>query len=319
MHTDLYSGGDYAELVANRKGLESDLAIRFEIDQDRVFLSNGSIGALRLIITLIACERAQATKPPCCLIDLPNYFDTLRFIDCAGYERLGITRKNLGEFPTDGMLKGLGTVPDLMLLTTPNNPLGQPIPDECLCRLLEALPEGCVALVDRTCLNTEEEIPTSELLARFKGRDIVVLHSFSKSHGCSAIRAGYYVCASERLAHRLRRYDDPGQVSLLAMQELRKRLEDFALPKRKCADLKESMNLLRRHSPRIAGFDVTPSVSNFCLVTMSPRLAEVIRGDYRIPDASVFGIANHGMYRLALDEPGKIHRFLEDCSRSAAR
>jgi histidinol-phosphate/aromatic aminotransferase/cobyric acid decarboxylase-like protein len=315
MPTDLYSGGEYADLIAHRRRLEADLAQDLGAEPSRVFLSSGSLGALRSIIGLLAGPRSASPDRPRCVLDLPNYFDTLRFLACADYQVLGVPRVKLEAYPLDGMLEALQSRPNLLVLTTPNNPLGQSIPDASLCRLLDALPEGCVGLVDRTCLNVADEVSTRDLLQRYEGRDVVVLHSFSKSHGCSAVRIGYYVCTSTALADRLRRHDDPGQVSLLAMQELRERLRDEELPRRRKRDLQESLALLRGFSKERPWFQLEPSTSNFCMVTLPHSLTENLRRTYRFPDASAFGVDLDGMCRLPLDDPGKIRCFLEDCSR----
>ena len=58
--------------------------------------------------------------------------------------------------------------PDVVLLTTPNNPTGKPIKDEDIKKIIRATPNNTIILIDRSCLNVLPEISTKDLLKKFQ-------------------------------------------------------------------------------------------------------------------------------------------------------
>ena len=97
----------------------------------------------------------------------------------------------------------LRLLPTVIFLVTPNNPTGIPLPDEDICAVLDQLPAETWAVIDRTLVNTRLEIDTVELLRRYRGKNLVVLHSFSKYQGLSHLRVGVALHANPDLARRV--------------------------------------------------------------------------------------------------------------------
>lgn len=90
--------------------------------------------------------------------------------------------------------------PRIVFLVTPNNPTGLPISDNDLISVLDNLPEMTWALIDRTLVNTHPEISTHQLLHRYRLKNVVVLHSFSKYKGMSHHRIGIAFYSNKNFA-----------------------------------------------------------------------------------------------------------------------
>ncbi len=90
-----------------------------------------------------------------------------------------------------------------LILVSPNNPTGLPIPDDTIEDLLSKVPDDFIVALDRTCANTEPEIPTEKLIARFPKKRLVVFHSFSKYHSMSHIRIGFSVLSNKGFAEEV--------------------------------------------------------------------------------------------------------------------
>lgn len=80
----------------------------------------------------------------------------------------------------------------LVLVANPNNPTGTALRTAELTALADALPEGCLLVVDEAYREfvTDPDVP--DALALLGARpDVVVLRTFSKAHGLAALRVGY--------------------------------------------------------------------------------------------------------------------------------
>ena len=138
------------------------------------------------------------------LFTSPTYF---RNYNSASAKRLAIHLVPLREdfeFDVEKFVAEMKRLrPTVIFLVTPNNPTGLPVADEDIASVLDNLPEGTWAVMDRTLVNTRPEVSTRELLQRYGHKDLAILHSFSKYRGMSHHRVGFTLHSNQALARKV--------------------------------------------------------------------------------------------------------------------
>ncbi|MGD9724248.1 MAG: pyridoxal phosphate-dependent aminotransferase [Pirellulales bacterium] len=86
----------------------------------------------------------------------------------------------------------------LLYVCNPNNPTGTLTPDADLDWLVDHLPTGAVLLLDEAYTHISGARMRSDLVA--KGKDVVILRTFSKIYGMAGLRAGAAIGRPELLA-----------------------------------------------------------------------------------------------------------------------
>ncbi len=86
----------------------------------------------------------------------------------------------------------------LFYICNPNNPTGTTTPRADIEWLVANKPEGSVVLVDEAYLHFCEEPACTDLVA--KGKDVVILRTFSKLYGMAGLRAGAAIARPDLLA-----------------------------------------------------------------------------------------------------------------------
>jgi histidinol-phosphate aminotransferase len=150
----------------------------------------------------------------------------------------------------------------LVFIANPNNPTGTWNRRAELEALVEALPAGCLLVLDEAYFEYAEDpdYPNGIELVR-RGAPVLVTRTFSKVYGLGGIRAGYAVAAPEVLDAVLVIREAFGTNSL-AQAAAAAALGD-------APHVRRSVELNRKEKPRLAealvarGFTVLPSLTNF--------------------------------------------------------
>jgi histidinol-phosphate aminotransferase len=180
----------------------------------------------------------------------------------------------------------------LAVVCDPNNPTGAIVSRDEWSRFLDALPAGCVAVVDEAYgeyvdpavrVRREDDVDA--------GRPVLVLRTFSKIFGLAGLRLGYAV-ASEQLADFLHVVQEPFNVNRAALAAGRASLAVPGLVeerRRQAAEARELLTLLLSE----AGARPYPSHANFVLADVDAddgALAErLLRRGLLIRPGSEFG------------------------------
>jgi histidinol-phosphate aminotransferase len=105
----------------------------------------------------------------------------------------------------------------LAWICDPNNPTGLQLGDADWRRFLDALPEGCIAIVDEAYFDYIELAQRIDRLADLRqGRPVVILRTFSKIFGLAGLRLGYAL-VDRRLAGYLQSVQEPFNVNRAAL------------------------------------------------------------------------------------------------------
>ncbi len=161
--------------------LRSELAHRHGVAEGRLVVGDG-------VAQLISEAAAALLEPDDELITpWPSY----ALYPVVARHARGVAVPVAG-FSVDGILEAVNDRTRLVALCNPNDPTGELLGVEELARLLEALPERTVVLLDEALRDFADAEPldaTLALLERFPR--LLIFRTFSKAWGLAGLRCGY--------------------------------------------------------------------------------------------------------------------------------
>lgn len=226
------------------------LARRYEVKEENVVVTNGSITAFYLI--------AQAWRGAKSMIAVPSFSE---YEDACRLHEHEIsffsTSDDLSELCLDGQ--------DFCWICNPNNPDGRLIHRTELLRLISENPKT-IFVVDQAYISftTEDMLKPSDVKTL---KNLVIVQSISKAYNIPGLRTGYLVAAPE-LVEKIGGYIIPWSVNALAIEASKYILihpAQFTLPIRKWQ--RETAELIYQLN-KLDGLEVLPTATTFFLVRL---------------------------------------------------
>jgi threonine-phosphate decarboxylase len=160
----------------------------------------------------------------------------------------------------------------LLVLTQPNQPTGEALPEELLRRVVESR-EGPV-LVDESFI---EFTPVESIVGRTQlSPHLVVLRSLTPFYGLPGLRVGA-LAAGEEWMGRLRRRREPGQVSALAEAAAIAAIADDDFAGRSHEFIAAEREWMRAQLHQFPDVEISNSVANYFFTTVSGNAADAVQ------------------------------------------
>lgn len=182
-----------------------------------------------------------------------------------------------GVHDLEAMLAAITPRTKIVWVCNPNNPTGTIVSDAALTAFLDAVPAGCMVVLDEAYAEYVTDLSYSDgikLLERYP--NLVVLRTFSKIYGLAALRIGYGVGSPEviKLINQVR---EPFNTSRLAQAAALAALSDRAFIEN-CRKLNSlGIAMLQGEFKRL-GLHAFPAHGNFILVDVRRPGAEIFEG-----------------------------------------
>ncbi len=153
----------------------------------------------------------------------------------------------------------------MVFIANPNNPTGTLVRREAVAKFLDRIPRDVLVVLDEA-YDEYVDVPDKPDLRALvlEGRNVVILHTFSKAYGLAGLRVGYGIMRPE-IAALLNRVRSPFNVNLPAQAAAAAALEDTDHVARTVALNAEGRDYFYREFERM-GLDYVPSEGNFVLV-----------------------------------------------------
>ena len=212
----------------------------------------------------------------------------------------------------DALIAGINDNTRVIFLANPNNPTGAYVRRADFEKILAAVPERTVLVVDEAyheyAVGMAEDYPRSQDY-RDKHPLMITLRTFSKIHGLAGMRIGYGIC-HPRTANYIDRVRRPFNASNVAQAAALGALSDDAHVERSRTHNASALAELRAAVEGI-GVKAFPSLGNFVLVDVGRDAVEVYgellgRGVIVRP-MSAWGLAQHLRISVATgDETSRV-------------
>lgn len=200
------------------------------------------------------------------------------------------------DLDVEGILMAVNEQTRLVFITNPNNPTGTFIPKALTDALIYSLPPHVVVVYDEVYhhyVETNDYARAVDYVAA--GRNVIGLHSFSKSYGLAGIRLGY-AFASKEIAAYLNQIRRPFMINTLTMEAGLAALKDIEHIKKTCAANAIGKQFIYEQFADL-GIQYWPSEANFILFR-SPCDNDVfvdsmLENGVMIRPCELFGLPNH--------------------------
>lgn len=224
---DLKRGEYYPEILRATKTLKNIISLKYNIDASQVHPNFGSNGSIDTILTSLLSEQMiqvqlimnnkdfsadekifhidnilNQTKA---LAITPTYFRNYNSTRSKNIqlEKVAIEDNDF-NFDIDMIIDKIkNTTSKLIMLVTPNNPTGIALKKQDLYKMLDTIQNDQWCMIDRTLVDIDDNIDTKEILYKYKNKNIVVLHSFSKFNSLSHVRIGVALYSNSNFANNI--------------------------------------------------------------------------------------------------------------------
>lgn len=152
--------------------------------------------------------------------------------------------------------------PDIVFISSPNNPTGNSISDDDLTKVLDELTNSVVVLDEAYWLSDNNK-RAARLVNRYQ--NLIIIRTFSKLYALAGIRIGYALIGEKfkllsKMSNRYLGYNRISQRIALAALDSSEYYEDVA------SKMAQDRKLFYRELNQLAGFKVYKSDANFILV-----------------------------------------------------
>ncbi|MEP2988668.1 MAG: histidinol-phosphate transaminase [Parasphingorhabdus sp.] len=238
--------------------LRSAIGSTFDIDPDNIVCGNGSDELIQLLM--------RAYLSPGDEVVVSQYSFGMAYVHAIAQGATPVTAPEDDLKPdTDAMLAKVTDKTKMVVLASPNNPVGQYISRSELQRLRDGLPPHIILLCDSAYADYVENDDYEDGSALVSaGENTVMTRTFSKLYGLAALRIGW-MYAPSAIIDAVQRIRTPfnANAAALAAAEAAVLDQDYA---------KQMRNMNNRELERIAaattemGIEFIPSVANFYLL-----------------------------------------------------
>ncbi len=197
-HPDVVDAVVRAAAESNRypdpeaRALRRAIADHHETDPARIAVSNGSCEIL-LAASLALCEPGDEI-----LYAWPAFSMYPHLPALSGAREIQVPLAHGYMHDLDAMLEEVTAATQLLIVCNPNNPTGTHLPAERIGAFVESVPSRTTIIVDEAYVEyqtTDDPDATVDLLA--KHPNVVLLRTFSKTHGLAGMRVGYALCSPQ--------------------------------------------------------------------------------------------------------------------------
>lgn len=191
----------------------------------------------------------------------------------AGASVLKVPMTAAAGFDLTALEAAIAAGPRVVFLSSPWNPVGPALDRPALQRLIDAVPQGTLFVLDEAYFEFSDA-PDGIAMLRDSGIAHVVLRTFSKAYGLAGLRVGYAVCSDPELARVIAAAKTPFNVNGAAQRAAIAALADEAW-------MKASVAGIRAERDRVAaglaalGLHAAPSQTNFLFFDTGRDSAEV--------------------------------------------
>jgi len=206
---NLYPDNDASEL-------RQALAARHQLDEQQIFIADGSLGILDVIARTLLVPGTNCISSERSFISYPIVTRTI------GAQFVGVPMRN-DAYDLDAIAEAINEQTRAVILANPNNPTGTMFDAGAAEAFLQRVPESVLVVLD------EAYSDFAEYFARQRGitysrsfeyvragrHNVLVLRTFSKAHGLAGIRLGY-ACGDPELLRYFARVRNSFSISVVA-------------------------------------------------------------------------------------------------------
>lgn len=296
--------GQYPD--SSSRELRAALAEKLGVAPEHLIFGNGAAELIFLAV--------QAQKPKRAVLTAPSFAEYRQALEASGctYEQYRTAEEKNFSLQED-FLELLTEEVDMIFLCSPDNPTGQIIEKELLCRILKRCEEKKIRMVLDECFLDFLPDPGRQTLIKEteKSGSLMILRAFTKIFAIPGLRLGYGICSDRSFLEYMESSRQPWSVSCVAQaaglaalseEERTKKTREFVSEERRWMEKKLTE----------AGVKFFPSQANFILLKSRHDLFSRLKEQgFLIRDCSNYPGLGKGYYRIAVKQRADNKKLLE--------
>ncbi len=251
--------------------LRAAVAKYHKVSEKQIIFGNGSNEIIEFLCRSLLTEGAEVLSSECSFLVYPLITQI-----CGGRFRTA-PMKNF-SYNLDALAGLVNEKTRLIFIANPNNPTGTYVTEEQLDAFLSKVGEEVIVCIDEAYVDfvDAKNYPQGLNYVKKGVENVIVLRTFSKSHGLAGLRIGYGV-GPERLIQYLHRVRQPFNVNAVAQVAALAALGDKAFLKRTQKVVHDGRAYLYKEFNRL-GLKYVKSQANFILVDMGTDAKPIVEG-----------------------------------------
>ncbi|WP_284644644.1 histidinol-phosphate transaminase [Paenibacillus silviterrae] len=256
---------------ASAASLREAVASSYDVSKEGVIASNGADELIKLL------SEAYLEPGDEIVIPVPTFTEYEFAARLMGAEVVPVPLVAPDyRYDVEALLRAVTPRTKLIYLCSPNNPTGTYLRQAEAERLLRALPQGVLVVLDAAYSHyAEEEDYTNGVEWVKQGAPVLVMQTFSKVYGLAGLRVGFGIASEEVIGH-IQRVREPFNVNALAQAAAAAALKDEEHVEMSRQCVAEGRNQLYRKFDEL-GLAYTRSSSNFILVQVGALAEDVYK------------------------------------------
>lgn len=222
-----------------------------------IFTANGGSEILELI------TRAFLTPGLECIISTPTFIAYKNLIESEGGVVVDVPLEPVNyTLDVDAVLNAITPNTRILFITNPNNPTGTYTNKEDMDSLINRVPNHVVVVYDEVYYHFSDALDYPRAIDYInQGKNVIGVHSFSKSYGLAGIRLGYGI-STEKITAYIENIQRPFMINTLSQVAGIAALEDLDHLKNTVDLIKTEKEWLYKEFEKL-GINYWPTQTNF--------------------------------------------------------
>ncbi len=239
--------------------LYESVAKYYDIDISNIVLTNGADEAISAVLnTYVNAGDKVVTVSPS--FSMPEIYSSI-----IGAQYVKVPYKNKWKYPFDDVISEIDENTKAVILTTPNNPTGDIVPEDEIISIIEKYPAKLIIL-DETYANFSgfTNVP---LIKKYE--NVVIIKSMSKDFALAGLRLGYVISNSANISN-IKKILSPYNVNNIAVIAGVAALNDTKYINYVKNEINNAKTFLKEELTKL-GFVPYESFANFILVDFKDK------------------------------------------------
>lgn len=283
--------------------LKRKLAKAFNIEPGNISLGNGSDELIDIIIKAFVEEEESVVTSDVTFLEYEIIASVLG-------RRVIKSPLRYFKYDLEAMKKKIDKKTKVVFISNPNNPTGTYVTRRELDEFFYGLPDHVITVLDEAYDTFIDVDDFPQSLKYLKGKNAVILKTFSKAYGLAGLRIGYAI-AGEALISCMEKARQPFNVNSLAQAAAAAALDDREFLRRSRKLILEGKKYLYGGLKEM-GLGFQPSVTNFILIDVErdgyELFKEMLKFGVIVRDMKQYGLKN--FIRVTVGTKRENERFL---------
>ncbi|MFN3480019.1 MAG: histidinol-phosphate transaminase [Thermodesulfovibrionales bacterium] len=280
--------------------LRKALSDRLSVDMDNIILGNGSNELIDIAVRTYMRPGDEAVMAH------PSFVVYAMSVQAMGCRPIQVPLKDY-RHDLEGMLASVTDKTRMLFIANPNNPTGTINKKEEFDHLMDNIPDGILIVMDEAYYEYVTDPDYADSMKWFrKGKDILILRTFSKIYGLAGLRIGYGI-ANKDIITEMNRLRPPFNTNSLAQVAALAALKDWEHIKKSRQINEDGKRFLYNELERL-NIQYVPTEANFIYIPLRDSMSLY---DALLKRGVIIRPMGPGAIRVTIGMPEENKRFIE--------